>query len=118
MDLIQLALSPKTADAHAELFRALGNPVRLRILAYLTVRGEDSVGGISDSLDLPRNRVSRYLSGLHNAGYLNMRAHHGFHYYSASAERLRLIFSIDDTVWPISEHDPEDRVHHVGKANH
>jgi len=50
----------------SELFRALSEPVRLRLLLLLRVQGR-TVGELVDALSLPQSTVSRHLAVLRGA---------------------------------------------------
>lgn len=53
----------------AQLFKALSEEIRLRILGLLS-RGELCVCDLMAVLDLPQSTISRHLSYLANAGWL------------------------------------------------
>jgi DNA-binding transcriptional ArsR family regulator len=55
-------------EVTAQLFRALANPERTRILRVLTVCGEVRVGDLVDALSRLQGRVSRHLSLLATCG--------------------------------------------------
>src|SRR5688500_19738713 len=61
-----------TAPAAAEIFRALGDPTRLRILALLRAM-ELSVGELAQVLGQSQPRVSRHLKILADARVLERR---------------------------------------------
>ena len=56
-------LDQQTAFELAELFRAMSDPSRLRILAVLT-EGELNVGAIAAQVDMSESAVSHQLRGL------------------------------------------------------
>jgi ArsR family transcriptional regulator len=57
----------------AQIFKALGDETRLRIMGLLIDREELCVCDIMAALDLPQSTVSRHLSNLRNAGLVNDR---------------------------------------------
>jgi ArsR family transcriptional regulator, arsenate/arsenite/antimonite-responsive transcriptional repressor len=65
----------------ARLFKALSEETRLRILCLL-LEGELCVCDIMDVLQLPQSSVSRHLSYLKNAGWVNDRRCGVWMYYS------------------------------------
>jgi ArsR family transcriptional regulator len=60
-------------DAKVELFQALGDATRLRLVNLLTQTGEVCVCELVDALDLPQYNVSRHLQILLKAGWLEDR---------------------------------------------
>lgn len=67
------------------LFRALGDPVRLRLLHLLSVE-ELSVGELVRILDLPQSTVSRQISVLREQGLLSSRPAGPATYYRTNLE--------------------------------
>ena len=59
-------------EAHARLFKALGEDTRLRIIAMLS-HGELCVCHLIQGLELPQSTVSRHLSILRDAGLVRTR---------------------------------------------
>jgi ArsR family transcriptional regulator len=57
----------------AQIFKALGDETRLRIMGLLIDGKELCVCDIMAALDLPQSTVSRHLSNLRNAGLVNDR---------------------------------------------
>lgn len=57
----------------AEIFKALGEPVRLRLFALLSASGEQCVCHLTDALNLPQSTVSRHLGVLRHAGLVSTR---------------------------------------------
>lgn len=68
-----------------DVFRALGNRNRLRIVCLL-VRGPMNVSEITSVLMLEQSNVSRHLRRLLDAGVVNRRGSHGWSYYMLSDE--------------------------------
>jgi ArsR family transcriptional regulator, arsenate/arsenite/antimonite-responsive transcriptional repressor len=65
------ALSDEEAEATATLFRALGDPARVRILNTLATTGGDVCGcDLTDGLGLAQPTVSHHLKTLHESGLL------------------------------------------------
>ncbi|MBM3319939.1 MAG: helix-turn-helix transcriptional regulator [Candidatus Eisenbacteria bacterium] len=77
-----LAHDVKKADLRSEVLRALGNPGRLRIVAYLSASGEKTVNEIAETLDMPQSAVSQQLGSLRLRGLLRARQEGGRRYYS------------------------------------
>jgi len=64
----------------AQLFKALADPTRLRLLALLQT-GELCVCQLMAVLDLPQSTVSRHLAYLRNAGWVKGRREGVWMYY-------------------------------------
>lgn len=54
----------------AEVFRALSNPTRLKIVIGLIEKNECNVSTMAEKLNLPQPNVSQHLSVLKNAGVI------------------------------------------------
>jgi ArsR family transcriptional regulator len=76
------------AAERAEVLRALGNPVRLRIVALLCGAGETTVGAVADALELPQSSISRQLSWLRLHELVDVRREGAFSYYSIAIPQL------------------------------
>jgi len=57
----------------SEKFKALGDPVRLRLFHLLSLRDELCVCHLTDALSLPQSTVSRHLGVLRNARLVETR---------------------------------------------
>lgn len=71
----------------AQLFKALGDPTRLRMLSVLQ-HGELCVCDIMTVLDLPQSTASRHLAYLRNAGWLTSRRQNKWMYYRLNARTI------------------------------
>jgi ArsR family transcriptional regulator len=69
----------------AQLFKALADETRLRILALLA-EGELCVCDLMATLDLPQSTISRHLAYLRNAGLVEDRRQGVWMYYRLTAE--------------------------------
>ena len=65
----------------AEVFKALGDPVRLRLFVLLTMNQELCVCHMTAALDLPQSTVSRHLSVLRHVGLVSARRDGKWMYY-------------------------------------
>ena len=73
---------PKTATTDpVRLFRALGDPTRLRLLALLA-RGEVCVCDLVDALRVPQPTASRHLAALRRSGLVTVRKQGLWSYYA------------------------------------
>lgn len=68
------------ATLSAQVFRALGDPTRLRLMALLR-KGEVCVGDLVTALALPQGTVSRHLARLRDAGLVETRRDGAWAYY-------------------------------------
>jgi len=64
-----------------ETFKALGDPVRLRLFYLLSLRDELCVCHLTEALELPQSTVSRHLGVLRHAGLVNTRRDGKWMYY-------------------------------------
>ncbi len=65
----------------AEIFKALGEPVRLRLFSLLTMKKELCVCHLTRALSLPQSTVSRHLGVLRHAGLVSPRRQGKWMYY-------------------------------------
>ena len=72
--------------ATAQIFKALGDETRLRIMALLLGGQELCVCDLMAALDLPQSSVSRHLSYLRNAGLVDDRRQGIWMYYTINKE--------------------------------
>lgn len=83
-------LDAKQADELAGLFRALGDPGRLRLLSFLASQpgGEACVCNLTEPLGLTQPTVSHHLKVLSDAGLLERERRGTWMYYRLRLERL------------------------------
>ena len=74
--------------ATAQIFKALGDETRLRIMALLVKARELCVCDIMAALNLPQSTVSRHLSYLRNAGLVIDRRQGIWMYYRINRDGL------------------------------
>jgi DNA-binding transcriptional ArsR family regulator len=65
----------------ARLFRALGNETRLRLLLFLSDRGEAAVGDLARAVGLAQSPTSLHLKVLRLAGLVGRRREGQRHHY-------------------------------------
>jgi len=94
-------LSNKAAAA----FKALGDPVRLRLFHLLSRHAELCVCHLTDALHLPQSTVSRHLGLLRHAGLVATRRDGKWMYYRLSGE---LAASIAAIIEPIADSTQQD----------
>jgi len=102
--------APASAAQFAALFKALSEPVRLRIIYVMLQRGELCVCDIVDSLELSQSVVSRHLAYLRNNGLVSTRRDGVWIYYelvqssSFVAGLLELVDSLELSQSVVSRH--------------
>jgi ArsR family transcriptional regulator len=74
--------------ATAQIFKALGDETRLRIMALLVGGHELCVCDIMAALELPQSTVSRHLSYMRNAGLVDDRRQGIWMYYKINREKI------------------------------
>jgi ArsR family transcriptional regulator len=90
-------LSAEEAEATASLFRALGDPARVRILNLLATAGGEVCGcELTDALELAQPTVSHHLKKLHDAGLLDREQRGKWAYYSLNREAVTKLASVTD----------------------
>jgi ArsR family transcriptional regulator, arsenate/arsenite/antimonite-responsive transcriptional repressor len=83
-------LGPAQADELAAIFRALGDPGRLRLLSFLAAQpgGEACVCNLTEPLGLSQPTVSHHLKVLTDANLLERERRGTWMYYRLRLERL------------------------------
>ena len=71
----------------AELFKALGDETRLRIMALLLDGNEYCVCDLMEAMELPQSTVSRHLAYLKNSGWVDGRRQKKWMYYRLHSEK-------------------------------
>jgi ArsR family transcriptional regulator len=90
-------LSDEEADATAELFRALGDPARVRILNVLATSKEPvCVCNLIDPLGLSQPTVSHHLKKLVDAGLLRREQRSKWAYFSLESAAVARLASVAD----------------------
>ena len=86
----------------ARFFKGLGDPVRLRILNFLS-EGEKSVGEIVEQLGLAQNHVSMQLGCLRWCGYVSRKQEGRYVFYSLGDAKVMEIVHLAEDVLRGSE---------------
>jgi ArsR family transcriptional regulator len=90
-------LSDEEAEATATLFRALGDPARVRILNCIATAGEPvCVCELVDPVGLSQPTVSHHLKKLVEAGFLEREQRGKWAYYSVNAEAAGTLATLVD----------------------
>lgn len=89
------ALSDEEAAATAEVFRALGDPARVRIVNVLATSGEPvCVCNLIDPLGLSQPTVSHHLRKLADAGLIERAQRGRWAYYSLRPEAVTKLAAV------------------------
>lgn len=86
----------------AEAFKALGEPVRLRLFSLLTMKKELCVCHLTEALQLPQSTVSRHLGMLRHAGLASTRREGKWMYYRLAEKAPK---SLSELVLRCSQND-------------
>ena len=83
-------LSTEAAERVAALLKALGDPVRLRLLSLVAAHedGEACVCDLNDAFDLSQPTISHHLKVLHEAGLLDRSKRGVWVYYQVRRDAL------------------------------
>jgi len=105
----------------AQIFKALSDETRLRIMALLVAGGELCVCDIMAALQLPQSTVSRHLSYLRNTGLVNDRRQGIWMYYQVnqqSGQDLSGLFAVLKDMLAGRDRVEEDRQRLVEHLQH
>ena len=91
--VLQGSLSKEDAEELASLFKALGDPARLRLLSLIAeqAEGEACVCFLTEPTGLSQPTVSHHLKLLHDAGLLEREKRGAWVFYRVVPERLEAI---------------------------
>ena len=90
-------LSDEEALATADVFRALGDPARVRIVNLLATRREPlAADAFVEPLGLSQPTVSHHLKKLTEAGLLDREPRGKFAYFTLNPEALRTLAAVVD----------------------
>jgi ArsR family transcriptional regulator len=81
---------------HAQIFKALSDPIRLRIVLLLQSEGELCVCDLMAVLKLPQSTVSRHLAYLKRSCLVDTRRQGVWMYYQLSRESCRMCRELHD----------------------
>jgi len=85
--------SVETIEDHAQAFKALGEPTRLRILAHLQA-GESCACEVQEALDVPANLLSHHLKVLREAGLVTGTRRGRWIDYRVETDHLAVLASV------------------------
>lgn len=90
----RLPETPAHSDIVAKYFRALGDPIRLRILELLRAEGELSAGALTRQLGQAQPKVSNHLACLRWCGFVTTRREHRVVFYRLADQRVAAILDL------------------------
>ena len=102
--LTDVALEPAQADDLARMFKALGDPVRLRLLSMITSApdGEVCVCDLTPGFDVSGPTISHHLKVLREAGLVDAERRGTWVYYRPRPANLRQLAALLDTAAPVA----------------
>jgi len=86
----------REAGVIVEMFKALGDPVRLRLFSLIAASNELCVCHLTEALELPQSTVSRQLAILRHAGLVQTRRDGKWMHYRVGempVERLQAVIN-------------------------
>jgi ArsR family transcriptional regulator len=102
--LTESALGAEQADDLSRMFKALGDPARLRLLSMITSArgGEVCVCDLTPAFDLSGPTISHHLKVLREAGLVAADRRGTWVYYSPRPENLRRLAALLDVAAPVT----------------
>jgi ArsR family transcriptional regulator len=94
--LVREPLEPRAAVGLAQLFKALGDPVRLRLVSLIAAHegGEACVCDLSEGFDLAGPTISHHLRVLREAGLITGERRGTWIYYRVDPDALRQVADV------------------------
>jgi ArsR family transcriptional regulator len=102
--LVREPLDASSAASVARVFKAIGDPARLRLLSMVAAHegGEACVCELTEPLGLSQPTVSHHLKVLVDAGLLNREQRGVWAYYSIVPQALDALAAVLDTRQPVT----------------
>ena len=96
--LASAPLTREAADDVARMFKAIGDPVRLRLLSLIASAGSETcVCDLNDAFDLTQPTISHHLKVLREAGLVSSERRGTWVYYRLDPEALARLAALLDT---------------------
>jgi DNA-binding transcriptional ArsR family regulator len=100
-------LSRESAEMYAEWFRALADPTRVQLLAWLARQSDPvSVGELTAALPVGQSTVSHHLAALEAVGFVKVQHHGRRSLYSVNPVCVDCFPSAADVVMGRAPQDP------------
>ena len=94
------ALAPETAGELAPMFKALGDPIRLRLLSLIASTDEVCVCDLTDAFEVTPATISHHLRVLRESGLVDAERRGTWMYYSVRRPALALLGRLLSTEGP------------------
>lgn len=92
--LTKIPVSAADAERLAPMFKALGDPVRLRMASLIATQPELCVCEITPAFDLSSGTISHHLKSLRDAGLVDSERRGTFVYYWIRPENLAALSAL------------------------
>ncbi|GAB4078050.1 ArsR/SmtB family transcription factor [Nostocoides australiense] len=92
--LTKIPVSAADAERLAPMFKALGDPVRLRMASLIATQPELCVCEITPAFDLSSGTISHHLKSLRDAGLVDSERRGTFVYYWIRPEALAALSAL------------------------
>jgi len=117
-DMTQNSDVSTTSIASVDVFKALADPIRLRIINLLLHRDELCVCHLIDVLSLPQSSISRHLGTLRHTGLVAGRKDKLWVYYRMTVDEQSPLFGLMRELSALHQHesvlaDDLERVKHI-----
>jgi len=83
-----IATDPVRAEAVSQILKALGHPLRIRIISLLASDGERHVGGLAEHLEVQQPIISQHLRILRMSHLVSSTRRDGFAWYALAEPKL------------------------------
>lgn len=93
-DLASSLVTAESAERLAPMFKALGDPVRLRMASMIAAQPELCVCEITPAFDLSSATISHHLKTLRDAGLVDSERRGTFVYYWIEPEALQALSAL------------------------
>ncbi len=101
---------------HAQIFKALSDPIRVRIVLLLQSEGELCVCDLMAVLKLPQSTVSRHLAYLKRSCWVDIRRQGVWMYYQLSQESCQMCRELLDILLRHAAELPEAKADRASLA--
>ena len=90
LPMAQAHIVTEPRNVTVDVFRALGDPVRLELLAHIASRGPICVCHLEDALAYSQSKISKHLGVLRRAGLVASRREGSWAYYTLTPDALEI----------------------------